>query len=307
MGKLRRTNGPGTWTLCERSLVGRSRVCSVRLEDPTVSGEHALLRWNGRAWEVQDLRSRNGTFVAGLRLQGSEPTTLSAGTTLGFGVPDGFVLVDAGAPAPFAVPLAGGPTIEGQDGLLALPDSQTPELTVHRSTHGWSIEQAGAAHAIEDGDIVHTSSGAWRLHLPGELSPTEDTSLDRPRIDTIALRFCVSRDEETVVLHVLHRGAVIDLKNRVFHYPLLLLARARLRDVSLPPTQQGWVEQGDLIRQLRVDDDRLYSDIFRNRRQLANAGIDGAARLIERRQGSGLLRIGVTALEIVPLGLQHHR
>ncbi|MDQ2671078.1 MAG: FHA domain-containing protein [Gemmatimonadota bacterium] len=302
MAEVRRMNGAGAWFLRERSIIGRSRVCTVPLDDPRVSGEHALVRWNGRAWELQDLSSRNGTFVAGRRLAVGECISLSPGTVLGFGSPGGYKFAGGEPPSPFAVPLAGGAPIEAQDGLLALPDSEQPELTVHRcADHGWSIEQAGDVSGIEDGAIVFSANGAWCLHLPGALQQTLEASGDEPTIDTIKLQFRVSSDEETIELLALHPGGAIDLKVRVHHYPLLLLARARLRDAALPADQQGWIEQSKLLRQLRCDDDRLYIDIFRGRRQLAQAGIAGAPRLIERRPRTRLLRIGVASLEIVPL------
>lgn len=295
-------NGAGAWPLRERSIIGRSRVCTVWLDDPKVSGEHALVRWDGRVWELQDLSSRNGTFVAGRRLGVGERVALAPGAELGFGGPEGYVFTGGEPPAAYAVPHRGGPPIEARDGMLALPDSDQPELTVHRSAgHGWSIEQAGAVSAVQDGAVVQTASGAWRLHLPEALPQTEESSGDRPTIDTIRLQFRVSSDEETVELHARHPGGMLNLKIRVHHYPLLLLARMRLRDAPLPAHRQGWIEQSELLRLLRCDSDRLYIDIFRSRRQLAEAGVADAARLIERRPGTALLRIGVASLEIVPL------
>ena len=49
--------------LLSRHLVGRSRQADLRMTEPTVSGEHAVLRWTGREWELHDLGSRNGTLV----------------------------------------------------------------------------------------------------------------------------------------------------------------------------------------------------------------------------------------------------
>ena len=44
-------------------LIGRAPDCGLRLEHDSVSWRHASLRWNGSAWELQDLASLNGTFV----------------------------------------------------------------------------------------------------------------------------------------------------------------------------------------------------------------------------------------------------
>jgi FHA domain len=53
-------------------LVGRSGVCDVRLDDPSVSRLHARLIFRDGAWVVQDLRSRNGTVLNGSRVVRSQ-------------------------------------------------------------------------------------------------------------------------------------------------------------------------------------------------------------------------------------------
>ncbi|MFY0538079.1 hypothetical protein [Nannocystis pusilla] len=190
--------------------------------------------------EVQDLGSRNGTFVAGRCIAAGERVALAPGELLGFGRPDGFRFVQAAPPVPFAIPVAGGVSIEASGGLLALPDASSPELTVYRSRdHGWVVEQDGQLSAVSDGAPVQTRAGTWRLCLPESLPATEEALDAQPTIDTVTLRFRVSSDEETVELLALHGRTVIDLKVRAHHYPLLLLARARLRDADKPIERQG--------------------------------------------------------------------
>ncbi len=53
----------------QRITIGAARSCTVRLEDPSVSGQHAALEPNGGSWLLRDLGSTNGTFVAGRRIQ----------------------------------------------------------------------------------------------------------------------------------------------------------------------------------------------------------------------------------------------
>jgi pSer/pThr/pTyr-binding forkhead associated (FHA) protein len=52
-----------------RSTIGSSTAADVVVSDSTVSRVHALLEWLGGTWFVQDLGSRNGTFVNGERVQ----------------------------------------------------------------------------------------------------------------------------------------------------------------------------------------------------------------------------------------------
>jgi pSer/pThr/pTyr-binding forkhead associated (FHA) protein len=49
-------------------VIGRSRDCSFRLEDPTVSRRHCLIDACGEDAWVQDLGSRNGTYLNGERI-----------------------------------------------------------------------------------------------------------------------------------------------------------------------------------------------------------------------------------------------
>lgn len=301
MGRLRQAKGATDWLLPERSILGRSRACTIRLGEPEISGEHALLRWIG-AWELQDLHSRNGTFVDGRRLSAGERVSLAPDAVIGFGRSDGYLLADAGPPEPFAASTEEGiASVAAQAGLLALPDPNSPLVTIYRVGDSWSIEQAGEVQPIVDGATLQLPGGGWRVHLPEALPQTCDIEMVAPTISALLLRFCVSRDEEYVELLALHGGRTFDLKARAHHYPLLLLARARMADSALPAEQQGWVHQDELLRQLRSDANRLHIDIYRIRRQLAEFGVVDAARIVERRPGTRQLRIGAIRLEIVPI------
>ncbi len=55
-------------------LVGRSSVCDVQSLDLTVSGQHAFLSQDREGnWSVQDLNSKNGTYVNGAIVDGKTP------------------------------------------------------------------------------------------------------------------------------------------------------------------------------------------------------------------------------------------
>ena len=50
-------------------VVGRSEIADVTVRDPSLSREHARLRWSGERLDVEDLDSTNGTIVDGKRVQ----------------------------------------------------------------------------------------------------------------------------------------------------------------------------------------------------------------------------------------------
>ncbi|HEY0138086.1 MAG TPA: FHA domain-containing protein [Nannocystis sp.] len=301
MGRLRQTDGADR-LLRGLNFIGRSRACTICLDRPEVSGEHAVLRWTGSGWEIKDLHSRNGVYVDGHRLPAGERAAIGPGCRLGFGRDGGHELVDAGEPIAFADPLTGAAPLTAVGGILALPDPDAPEVTIFRAGADWAIDRSGETAVVGDGELVRVGDQVWRVHLPELLTPTDVAADLAPQLDDLLLRFSVSRDEEYVELVAVHDRQTFDLKVRSHHYPLLLLARARLRQHALPPARQGWVHQHELLELLRVDRNQLHLDIFRVRRQLGALGIRDAARVVERRGGTSQLRIGASRIEIVPLG-----
>lgn len=63
--------------------IGRAAGNTVVLTDDYVSNEHALLMLRGQQWWLEDLNSRNGTFLNGVPLH--EPTIVSPGDLLTIG------------------------------------------------------------------------------------------------------------------------------------------------------------------------------------------------------------------------------
>jgi len=76
---------PGTeFVLAGPATVGREDRNGIVLADPSVSGRHATLLRDGKAWAVRDLGSTNGTFVEGRRL-GEHTVRLRDGQSVAFG------------------------------------------------------------------------------------------------------------------------------------------------------------------------------------------------------------------------------
>lgn len=60
----------------ERSIVGRDDHCDLSLDDVAVSQRHVAVWYDGQHGYVEDLGSRNGTYVGGQRLSPDEPACL---------------------------------------------------------------------------------------------------------------------------------------------------------------------------------------------------------------------------------------
>jgi pSer/pThr/pTyr-binding forkhead associated (FHA) protein len=57
--------------------IGRDPACNCYLDNHTVSGQHARLSFHHNQWWVQDLHSRNGTFLNQQLV--SEPLVIASG------------------------------------------------------------------------------------------------------------------------------------------------------------------------------------------------------------------------------------
>lgn len=65
--------------------IGRADDSGLRIDHPSVSRAHAELRPHGETWSLQDLGSKNGSFVDGERLWGVNIRTLPGQAWLRFG------------------------------------------------------------------------------------------------------------------------------------------------------------------------------------------------------------------------------
>ena len=79
------TNGgrPITLRRARPMTVGRDDDCDAVIPDPSVSGRHARLEFDGVTWVLSDLGSTNGTWLNGARL--AAPTRIEASDVVQFG------------------------------------------------------------------------------------------------------------------------------------------------------------------------------------------------------------------------------
>ncbi|MEZ4442650.1 MAG: FHA domain-containing protein [Polyangiaceae bacterium] len=295
-------------TLGEHCLIGRGPHCALRLDNPLVSSEHARLRYRDGGWVVRDLGSSNGTMVDDRPLKPGRDYPIKLGSMLRFGSrSNAWELVDERAPGLRAVALDGGALIVAEGEILTLPEGEDPECQIFAGPgEGWRLERRGDSEAVEDQQIVTLITGAYRLELPPRREGVETTfEDDRPSgqlMESVTLRFSVSRDGDDVSLQLVAGAWSMDLGIRAFNDVLLSLARQRLddmRDAQLEHTEHGWVYTDEIIARVGLRDEaQLNQYVFHARRQLARAGVEGAARLVDRGR-PGRLRLGTGRVEIV--------
>jgi hypothetical protein len=65
------------------NVLGRDGTCDVQIDDPTVSRSHATITLEKTSTTIEDLASKNGTFLDGVQLIGTAP--LAEGQTIVLG------------------------------------------------------------------------------------------------------------------------------------------------------------------------------------------------------------------------------
>ena len=204
-------------------------------------------------------------------------------------------------PPPLLARSTRGVTVTGTE-YLGLPTEDAPAATVYAQPTGrWVVEMAGGVFPVDHRQQIVVAGTPWRLFLPGNQARTQDDQDRHVGLEELSLHFTVSADEETVVLTLEHGARRIPIKSRAHHYLLLTLARERLADAEraeVSPAEQGWVYQDQLCRMLGLEASVVYLQVHRARRQVEAAGIVRAFDLVERRSGSGQLRIGTSQLAV---------
>jgi hypothetical protein len=299
---LRSTAGGAYVALAAHCLVGRSPTCTLRVDEPLASREHARLQYAAGGWTVRDLGSHNGTFVNGERLAAGATRALARGDRVGFGGPDApWELSDASPPVAMARRLDDEGMLAADGGVLALPSPDAPLASVLEEGGEWIVEVDGQARAARDGEVVTLAGAAFMLHLPVASAATADAGPARRGLSEVELRFRVSRDEEQVEVTVAGPAGTHVLPPRAYHYTWLTIARARMRDRAgdLVEAQRGWLQIDELMRALRLDETHLNVEIHRIRQGMAALGVPDGASVIERRRGFRQLRLGTERVVIL--------
>ena len=79
---VRGTSRTFVWNDGRSQFAGREPESDIFLDDPRVSGRHALFQWTGGGWMLVDMRSKNGTYVNGERVS---EVPLQSGDWISFG------------------------------------------------------------------------------------------------------------------------------------------------------------------------------------------------------------------------------
>ncbi|WP_171171361.1 FHA domain-containing protein [Streptomyces sp. I05A-00742] len=114
-----------TWTLdpSRSYTLGRDPQGDMVLEDARVSWRHAIVRWGGRSWVIEDQGSTNGTYAQGQRIHQLE---IAPGSVVHLGNATDGPRLNVGAATPAADLYSAQTALAGQPGQAA-PAPQQPD------------------------------------------------------------------------------------------------------------------------------------------------------------------------------------
>jgi FHA domain len=302
MAELRRFDGSRSCRLMTEHLVGRGPQCALRLQAGYVSAQHALIRWDGRAWEIIDRGSRNGTQLNGMSLEPGRAYRLLTDAQICFGHQDEhWTLANADEPQTMAVALDTGQALLASQGLIALPSSNNPLSTLYQDHDTtWKLErESGEVEPVGDGQIIECDGRQFRFCCPSTTSATETVSLS-PKASTPTLHFAVSSDEDFVELTLEYAERKVSLGSRSHNYLLLTLARQMLADraENLPEPSCGWMDKEVLADGFKITPQQIDGEVFRIRKHFAQHGLPESISIIERRPRTKQIRLGLGQLRI---------
>jgi hypothetical protein len=130
-------------------------------------------------------------------------------------------------------------------------------------------------------------SGHFRLLLPDEPDMAVFTAGYQLDLSELELTFVSSAD--SLVVHLTQGSKDVRLPARACLQTLLLLAEIRARSNA---ESGGWIGTSELAAMRACTPEKIAVDIHRLRKLLEEAGVHGAARIVER-DDTKKLRIGI--------------
>lgn len=253
-------------TLRTQHVFGRdqSRVDSY-LNHSQVSQIHGTIMWSGQTWRLMDF-SRNGIYVNGQRVDNQKTAQVRVNDLISFSAHK---------------------QLQWKVIHLEPPGSVVPLFSADRTVIGQEC-----AAILPGNEIFHTSDEENRFFptdlIKQRINQTVQAS-SQISINNLHFHFQVSPDEEHVFVKVLVDNQIIDLGERVHHYPLLLMARKRREDLQngFDHLSQGWIDVDLFKKMTGLDSTVLNMQIYRFRKQLSALlpGKQYLTQIVERRSG----------------------
>jgi len=130
----------------EKFLIGRSDECQLRPQSEAISRQHCVIRLGDDQATVQDLGSRNGTFVNGEKITAAVP--LKSGDKLSLGQLIFEIAIPAAAPPPVSTETLAATMVKSDTTAMKQPaaaNGATAKTAAHGAGNGVPAPKSGLA------------------------------------------------------------------------------------------------------------------------------------------------------------------
>lgn len=274
--------------------VGRAPSNALVLNEPSVSGHHAVIWVEGSAAWVRDLGSSNGTFVNRVRVRA--PVELHAGDELRFGVeltlrlrsagtepagvvPAALVLEDLSSSVQFPIVTDRFVIGAGHGADLRLPDGPdvAATLLVYSGSEVW-LGVEGEDRELSSGETFTVGGRAFKLRALAPIhAATAVPQVDRYRYKLVATLSGPTGPEAEVVDPTGTARCRIPGGNRAILLYLLGRRVAEERAAGETGAEIGWCPDDEVMSGLwgrHGDENKLHVLLHRLRADLRTAGFD---------------------------------
>jgi len=299
MGHLKSSTG-SVLELGSLTSIGRHPRSDIVLGDASVSNLHATLSWsNAGCWELRDAGSANGTQIDGVRLAPGERARVLVGAKLSFGNAC-LEMLDGAPPAPELRREDSGMVLRAQSGMFDLSPYHIGPATVVEHVDGdWWLEAGERSELLRDGDTFVLNDVRWLLHIANSVAATQEQGALDPALGAplggAQLELYAPSQLDTAELTVRLGDKVIRSHGRRERL-LAKLVEFRLMDQKDPrihPAEHGWVYADDLCTWLDLESiERINVEVYRLRKHMIRSGVPNGASIVQRRRGTGQLRVG---------------
>ena len=202
-------------------VLGRASSNQIVIRTEQASRQHSRIRWVSPSWTIEDLGSRNGTYVNGQKLTG--PQELTDGDVIEIG---GFVVnfvrrIDGGVGAPVTTGDSGSQATDDQ--ITMGPDAASITDTRRRSMYLHGRPDAGAAASASQ------SASRRLLQLAFSLARDDDA---RQAIDTVLDALAEQLEYATVGVYAWDSSKAVPSLSQI---PLVATRQSGSRSYRRPP------------------------------------------------------------------------
>lgn len=286
--------------LRDRHTFGRRQdAVDTRLNYSYISKQHALIEWREPNWLLKDL-SKNGIKLNGQRIPAQKSVLLSAGDVIDF-AGMGEVTIQIQDLDPPTTMLINQQTPEQTIELIEsrlLPSDDSPELAFYLCPDRgqWFAERVCEgieAGPYKHGDLIKLGGEQWLFSMIANNKPSARKIDEQSSLNDVVFRFDIDSGGQPTDLSLFHNDTRFNLDKPPYQHLLLLLCHDRVNQGGA-----GWIDNHQLIKELRLSEEELNIQVFQARKQIAETlpFISGHLHLIERKRDA--IRTGITNFEV---------